>query len=161
MLENVAIYAEKNYDQIKDKSSLECNNMFYIFIENDDDRRWPWTCCLVFNRLTKTVCYLLSLNIQQKLSNTLWMYHTNFLSYIWTTFVYMATDCLLQLFFTFTISEECSSDSKFRTNPYLKFNLNKSPTRSNNFPGYYPDIYLQLNMFRAFYLPSSGAQWLQ
>ena len=39
MLENVAIYAEKNYDQIKDKSSLECNNMFYIFIENDDDRR--------------------------------------------------------------------------------------------------------------------------
>jgi len=28
-------------------------------------------------------------------------------------------------------------------------------------PVYYPDIYLQLNMFRAFSRPSSGAQWLQ
>jgi len=27
-------------------------------------------------------------------------------------------------------------------------NSNKSPTRCNNFPVYYPDIYLQLNMFR-------------
>jgi hypothetical protein len=38
---------------------------------------------------------------------------------------------------------------------------NKSPTRCNKFPVYYPDLYLQLNMFRAFYRPSSGAQWLQ
>ena len=38
---------------------------------------------------------------------------------------------------------------------------NKSPTRCNNFPVYYPDVYLQLNMFRAFPRPSSGAQWLQ
>jgi hypothetical protein len=38
---------------------------------------------------------------------------------------------------------------------------NKSPTRCNNFPVYYPDVYLQLNMFRAFSRPSSGAQWLQ
>jgi len=38
---------------------------------------------------------------------------------------------------------------------------NKSPTRCNNFPVYYPDVYLQLNMFWAFSRPSSGAQWLQ
>jgi len=38
---------------------------------------------------------------------------------------------------------------------------NKSPTRCNNFSVYYPDVYLQLNMFRAFSRPSSGAQWLQ
>jgi hypothetical protein len=38
---------------------------------------------------------------------------------------------------------------------------NKSPTRCNNFPVYYPNVYLQLNMFRASSLPSSGAQWLQ
>jgi len=35
---------------------------------------------------------------------------------------------------------------------------NKSPTRCNNFPVYYPDVYLQLNMFRSFSRPSSGAQ---
>ena len=40
-------------------------------------------------------------------------------------------------------------------------NSNKSPTRCNNFPVYYPDVYLQLNMFRAFSHPSSGAQWPQ
>ena len=34
---------------------------------------------------------------------------------------------------------------------------NKSPTRCNNFPVYYRDVYLQLNMFRAFSRPSSGA----
>jgi hypothetical protein len=34
---------------------------------------------------------------------------------------------------------------------------NKSPTRCNNFPVYYPDVYLQLNMFRAFSRPLSGA----
>jgi hypothetical protein len=38
------------------------------------------------------------------------------------------------------------------------FNSNKSATRCNNFPIYYPDVYLQLNMFRAFSRPSSGAQ---
>jgi hypothetical protein len=43
----------------------------------------------------------------------------------------------------------------------LNLNSNKSPTRCNNFPVYYPDVYLQLNMFRAFFRPSSGAQWLQ
>jgi len=35
---------------------------------------------------------------------------------------------------------------------------NKSPTRCKKFPVYYPDVYLQLNMFRAFSRPSSGAQ---
>jgi hypothetical protein len=41
------------------------------------------------------------------------------------------------------------------------FNSNKSPTWCNNFSIYYPDVCLQLNMFRAFSRPSSGAQWLQ
>jgi len=41
------------------------------------------------------------------------------------------------------------------------FNSNKSQTLSNNFSVYYPDVCLQLNMFRAFSRPSSGAQWLQ
>ena len=40
------------------------------------------------------------------------------------------------------------------------FNSNKSPTWCNNFSVYYPDVCLQLNMFRAFTRPSSGAQWL-
>jgi hypothetical protein len=38
------------------------------------------------------------------------------------------------------------------------YSLNKSPTKCNNFPVYYPEVYLQLNMFRAFSRPSSGAQ---
>ena len=38
---------------------------------------------------------------------------------------------------------------------------NKSPTRCKNFSVYYPDVYLQLNLFRALSCPSSGAQWLQ
>jgi len=33
-------------------------------------------------------------------------------------------------------------------------NSNKSPTRCNHFPVYYPDVYLQLNMFRGFSCPS-------
>jgi len=37
-------------------------------------------------------------------------------------------------------------------------NSNKSPTRCSNFPVYYPDVYLQLNMFRASSRPSSGSQ---
>ena len=41
------------------------------------------------------------------------------------------------------------------------FNSNKSPTWCNNFSVYYPDLCLQLNMFRAFSRPSSGAQWLR
>jgi hypothetical protein len=40
-------------------------------------------------------------------------------------------------------------------------NSNTSPTWCNNFSVYYPDVYLQLNMFRAFSRPSSWAQWLQ
>jgi hypothetical protein len=36
-----------------------------------------------------------------------------------------------------------------------------TPTRCNNFSVYYPDVYLQLIMFRSFSRPSSGAQWLQ
>jgi hypothetical protein len=40
----------------------------------------------------------------------------------------------------------------------FNFNSNKSSTRCNHFPVYYPDVYLQLNMFRAFSRPSSRAQ---
>ena len=41
------------------------------------------------------------------------------------------------------------------------FNSNKSPTWCNNFSVYYPDVCLQLNMFRTFSPSSSRAQWLQ
>jgi len=41
------------------------------------------------------------------------------------------------------------------------FNSNKSPTSCNRFSVYYPDVCLQLNMFRGVSRPSSGAQWLQ
>jgi hypothetical protein len=41
------------------------------------------------------------------------------------------------------------------------YNSNKSPTRCNNFPVYYPVVYLWLNMFWAFSRPSSEAQCLQ
>jgi hypothetical protein len=41
------------------------------------------------------------------------------------------------------------------------FNSNKSQTWCNNFSVDYPDVCLELNMFRAFSRPSSGAQWLQ
>jgi hypothetical protein len=41
------------------------------------------------------------------------------------------------------------------------FNSNKLPTWYNNFSVYYSHVCLQLNMFRAFSRPSSGAQWLQ
>ena len=44
---------------------------------------------------------------------------------------------------------------------FISSNSNKSPTRCNSFPVYYPDVYLQLNMSRAFSRPSSGAQLLQ
>jgi hypothetical protein len=43
----------------------------------------------------------------------------------------------------------------------FKFNSNKSPTWCNRFSVYYPDVCLQLNKFRLFSRPSSGAQWLQ
>ena len=39
------------------------------------------------------------------------------------------------------------------------FNSNKSPTWCYNFSVYYPDVCLQLHMFRAFSRPSSRAQW--
>jgi hypothetical protein len=38
------------------------------------------------------------------------------------------------------------------------FNSNKSPTRYNSFSVYYPEVCLQLTMFRVFSRPSSGAQ---
>ena len=42
---------------------------------------------------------------------------------------------------------------------YIQFK--RSPTWCNSFSVYYPDVCLQLNMFRAYSRPSSGAQWLQ
>jgi hypothetical protein len=60
---------------------------------------------------------------------------------------------IFYIFFMPTITLNFSQDTNF--------NSNKSPTRCNNFPVYYPDVYLQLNMFRVFSCPSSGAQWVQ
>jgi hypothetical protein len=42
----------------------------------------------------------------------------------------------------------------------LQFQINK-PTRCNNFSSFLLDVYVQLKIFRAFSLPSSGAQQLQ
>ena len=42
-----------------------------------------------------------------------------------------------------------------------KNHSNKPLTKCNNFPVYYRDVYLQLNIFWAFSRPSSGGQWLQ
>ena len=55
----------------------------------------------------------------------------------------------------------CTYDNILQTSTFLHqlssnigkrkhFNSNKSPTWCNIFPVYYPDVYLQLNMFRAF-----------
>jgi hypothetical protein len=41
------------------------------------------------------------------------------------------------------------------------FNSNKSPTWCNSSSVYYPDVCFQLNMFRVFSRPPSGAQLLQ
>jgi hypothetical protein len=43
---------------------------------------------------------------------------------------------------------------------YTKFKINQ-PTRCNSFSSLLLDVYVQLNMFRAFSRPSSGAQQLQ
>jgi hypothetical protein len=76
-------------------------------------------------------------------------------------FFHLLVDCmmktlLLQVWkektvFTVNSSEHYVSGNSFQ-------NSNKSPTKCNNFSVFYPDIYLQLNMFRAFSRPSSGAQ---
>ena len=55
----------------------------------------------------------------------------------------------------------CQVVSLYRYYDHFTSNSNKSPIRCNNFPVYYPDVYLQLNMFRVVSRPSSGAQWLQ
>jgi hypothetical protein len=49
----------------------------------------------------------------------------------------------------------------YRGDSRVVFMVGPVITRCNSFPVYYPDVYLQLNMFRAFSRPSSGAQWLQ
>ena len=50
---------------------------------------------------------------------------------------------------------------EWNTFPLRQIKLLKLPTRCNSFSVYYPEVCLQLNMFRAFSRPSSGAQWLQ
>jgi hypothetical protein len=83
--------------------------------------------------------------VQLCLSVCLLLYVHNALQFIWKC---TCLDILLFLFFRFLVRASL-------------YNSNKSPTRCNSFPVYYPDVYLQLNMFRAFSRPSSGAQWLQ
>ena len=60
--------------------------------------------------------------------------------------------CEKLLFIFFKVSKSVHHHSTIQIN---------QPTRCNNFSVYYPDVYLQLNMFRAFSRPSSGAQWLR
>ena len=70
-----------------------------------------------------------------------------------------------------TLTSRCTIKLKFVNNNTVyiltfwhqsfTFNSNKSPTWCNNFSVYYPDVCLQRNMFRAFFRPSSGAQWPQ
>jgi len=67
---------------------------------------------------------------------------------IWDMTCVMLTSCWQPINITHDINQ-------------LLFNSNKSPTRCDSFTVYYPDVYLQLNMSRAFPRPSSGAQWLQ
>jgi hypothetical protein len=43
------------------------------------------------------------------------------------------------------------------TPKHVKVQINHQPD-ANNFSVYYPDVYLQLNVFRALSRPSSGAQ---
>jgi len=51
-----------------------------------------------------------------------------------------------------------SQYTRKRSNRTADFsNSNKSPTRCNNFPVYYPDVHLHLNIFRELSRPSSGA----
>ena len=68
--------------------------------------------------------------------------------------------CFLQLF-TWVFVERSSESGINFWHRIFTFNSNKSPTWCNSFSVYYPDVCLQLNMFRAFSRPSSGAQWLQ
>jgi len=49
-------------------------------------------------------------------------------------------------------------ESRYTDYATTLLDLNKSPTRCNNFSVYYTDVYLLLNMFRAFFRPSSGAR---
>jgi hypothetical protein len=44
------------------------------------------------------------------------------------------------------------------TKAMVDIQLDAQNSYCNNFPVYYPDVYLQLNTFRAFSRPSSGAQ---
>ena len=75
-----------------------------------------------------------------------------------------------QWYIPFRIVDSCRGGSgwnRFHSDPAHKLSANlydisnKSPTRCNNFPVYYPNIYLQHNMFREFSRPSSEAQWPQ
>ena len=50
----------------------------------------------------------------------------------------------------FCVSKALPLDRILNLINQIRVNSNKSPTRCNNFPVYYPDAYLQLNMFRAF-----------
>ena len=65
-----------------------------------------------------------------------------------------------------SVRESCLRHARFEYtltfwHRIFTFNSNKSLTWCKSFSVYYPDVCLQLNMFRALSHPSSGAQWLQ
>jgi hypothetical protein len=65
---------------------------------------------------------------------------------------------LLYLHIYWTGGHLCTFNLWYRN---FTYNSNKSPTWCNSFSVYYPDVCLQLNMFRAFFCPSSEARGLQ
>jgi hypothetical protein len=69
---------------------------------------------------------------------------------------------LFHALFTFYIQGVLKFKCKFNhcTVHHCTIQINHQPD-ANNFSVYYRNICLQLNMFRAFSCPSSGAQWLQ
>jgi hypothetical protein len=67
----------------------------------------------------------------------------------------------VHVFFTFYIQNVLNVKFKVcKSVHHRTIQINHQPD-ATVFSVYYPDVCLQLNMFRAFSRPSSGAQWLQ
>jgi hypothetical protein len=116
---------------------------YWVFPKGEAARTWLWHPLLLWFNVT---C---PLQCKDKNSNAVWGFNPMWLRRI-----------LRKTSFLFLLLQECIINQQVQdTNTY--YLSNKSPTRCNNFPVYYPDVCLQLNMLRAFSRPSSGAQWLR